>query len=254
MKTYILIVALVIASITTFSQETPDDKKQRLIRVQNKIKSATTSKVDHYMMYGKRQNKPPVKLSLNKYDKNGFLIEETAFNERGSVESKVGYKLDSKGNTTLFIAYNSDGSIYYKTIFKPIYDNAGKLIESDALRESDSTFLGKIIYEYNDKGYLLTLISYEGKFQKSRETYEYDEKGRTTKRTLYNGANDFQGYDQMIYNEAGKHTETKSYDLNSLPYYNDVFKYDSKGNPIESIRYDVKNQPITTFKITYTLY
>ena len=93
-------------------------------------------------------NKLAVKLIL-KYDDKGFLVESAQYSPSVPNPFKVIFKNDKKGNEIESRLYSGDGHLLRATT--TVYNEKDQKIEKDL----GEHFNGKVVYKYNELGYLV---------------------------------------------------------------------------------------------------
>lgn len=223
-----------------------------------------------------------VKIVLRQYDSLGNVIEQIDFNDNGVAVSKTKFKY-SRGNMSEQSVYTSTGALTQRNTFR--YDSHGSLIEMVTYDEHNKLdHVNPIKPTYDEKANLILTVAQdiEGN-ELSREEMEYDEGGRCTEDKLYqngrlvskeiyhydgrgfmdeyewHGGNDDLSDRHEMYtrNDAGRITQVKLYDANSLPYRTDLYKINSKGLITEVQRIDNTsgtNNPVGVYKYVYNFY
>lgn len=126
------------------------------------------------------------------YDKDWFLTEENGYNPDGSLDCKISYLNDEKGNLTEQVNSNyKSGSLKDKQTYK--YNDHGNKIEQNDFT-SDGSLETKFTYKYDDKGFMTEEIFSSYKIGSSdlntKYRYDkYDKTGNWIKREKY--INDF---------------------------------------------------------------
>lgn len=151
------------------------------------------------------------------YDESGNVTKDISYAADGSVESYVEYENDTNGNCIKYTEYDADGMVTKSVESK--YDSNNNCLESISY-DSDGNITDSSEYEFDDNGneiketyvstfeYDGTSMTFKGVFE-----YEYDDKNRKTKQT--------------IYDEDGT-TVTNIYE----------YAYDSAGNQITETQYN----------------
>jgi len=170
---------------------------------------------------------------IYKYDANGNMINHSSYYNSGELNYKIIYKYDSYGNSIEWIKYNRSGKRVSKTISK--YGSKANRI---ALEIKFSEFLNtkdfKFIYKYDSKGNKIKESFYQrfpnevDWFLNKYTTYKYNSNGKMFEKTLFTGGANpsyIEGKEGLLFAE-------------NIIQWKDVFKYDSKGNIIEKVKYE----------------
>lgn len=218
-----------------------------------------------------------------KYDEEGDCIEIETFDADGELDEKLvkkyvdgnlveaeTFKLVEKGWDEKLKSVNKETYSYNRagllvkvietkepicTTYK--YNEAGKLMEmkySYAVKFGNfSTFDYKIIYQYDDRGIMLTEVKKKVNSKSHVEVliaYKYDDKDRLVEKveddanravtkTIYHY--DEQGKPIIIYTSGSFHGKI-------------YIKYDDNGNEVERTHFDADDKIIKTTTSTYTFY
>lgn len=289
---------------------------------------ASITKTLYQYKYGATE-KTGTPVSITKYDRNGYRIEETELNPLdGSMKTQKKYRYDTKGNlieetriesNNIYktthrynsenlkvesIIYKNDGSIDKKISY--LYDNNGVLLEvkgfvSDGREYLHDSYyydmngrlielksnLNKFTYTYDDRGYVSCVSKYTRYFKvkdsvqyslldyylidhdqddnltgmahygsdstmKTRLQYILDDDGNLVKEKEYNYNNAVVFERTLVHDKNGNLTEERGNDHGRK--FRNVYKYDSKGNAIESISYDQINEPFQMTKFVFARY
>ena len=163
-----------------------------------KIRSASTTITE--TVNGKETTRND---SYEKYDAEGNVIEEVAYNKDGSTEKKITRKFNKAGDITEESKFNGKGELQSRTV--TVYNDSGN-------KTSEQTFDGNgkmtewLKFGYND-------------LQEKLFELSLDEKGKPIKKSLY------------VYDKNGLRTEKKTY--NSKEELISVKKYTYKTGAAE---------------------
>lgn len=162
------------------------------------------------------------KLSTQKYNSRGFLIETIMYDNDGNIQQKFSYEYDKNGVRTNTTRFNSAGQPV--NIFKYDYNMYGN--KTKAYR-----------YDLNEK-----LIEYY--------IYIYDNRSNLLEEVWYNIK------DEKIYRLENKYyndrkIETCTFDERSRILYKYVYKYDNNGNIIEELKYDSYGDQVGIIQYVY---
>lgn len=149
-------------------------------------------------------------VNVNVYDGEGNKKEEVRHDENGNVSDLYTYEYDRNGRQSEYRHTRANGELVFKRVFG--YDEKGNLTsETDynekneevvkkvseynrngLLKETGHYFNGvlayKILYEYDDRGYLISslTIPYGDKYlAEAKCVYEYDDHGNWVTETIY---------------------------------------------------------------------
>lgn len=252
-----IIISVLMLSVGSISaQKSIEEKEKQAVYVKNKVKSFTTSEAKPTIdQTGKVVPGHYTKISKNSLDNFGNTVEEIAYNARGTVDSWLKYEFDKYGNATKYLVYNTDGTINNKIKIKNEYDNANRLKVSKFLN-GDSALLSYIVNTYNEQGQLVKdEIFTNQNIVDSYSKYEYDQKGRTSKKENYDynkgvGSVSYTSDESYKYNSAGQLIE-RTISVYSVPNQVYVCKYDAKGLIIATSVYDGRNKPTSYEKVVY---
>lgn len=174
----------------------------------------------HLIVYNREGNKMMKKtykldgsvedVYMYKYDRKGRLIEELGTDAAGEYSTKMVYEYDDKGRmiednlwtpeyahpiSTSTYEYDEKGMltesiIWYtskknRVMWKYVYEYNDKGQESvSKTYKEDGSLERKNIFEYNNKGDMISMVVESDRFDPSRHTYnyEYDEKGNWIRR------------------------------------------------------------------------
>ena len=188
----------------------------------------------------------------NKYNDDGFLIEEKHYLSYREIAEHKTYELDKDGKIQKAFKHYSDGS---KDTINYTYDSNGNLVEKITIDSYDEVE-AKDVFEY-DGGNLVKKESYEYDELIAKNTFVYDpdgnlveetswteddstrrkniydENGNLEKVLFYNKKDELVAKTIYTYNEKGRITgveEETPYGKNST-----VITYDANGNAVEQI-------------------
>lgn len=170
------------------------------------------------------------------YDKNGYLLKETSYDENEKIESYFTYSYDEQGRLILRTGYEPGGEEISRRFWK--YDQNGNCIELGRIRSDEweefydaemgpnSTFEEdeRIIQSYNYS----TCSKYEVL------SYSYDEAGRVLELNKY--------WSSMVHDMGSKGEYWEKYDSEGRivekcdGMYTDSYSYNEKGNLIKHYR------------------
>jgi len=260
MKNATLILLSLLMLNRAYPQQSKEEKESKATRAKCKVKSATVYQSDYQNLYGKVTLGQSYKVTKSSYDKSGELIEEIAYNKRGTVESWISYKNDKKGNAEEVTHRGSDGKPTLTKFCVNKYDSIGRL-DQTLVYENDSTMLWRSDFFYEGNN-LVEVAEYKigystaadgGRSDKayfdSYRTYKYDGSGRTVRTEFYDGAKNYVRRIECKYGADGRLSE-------QTDYYVSTYKYAPTGLPTESTSYGGANgdQPVATYKIVYEYY
>ncbi|WPO77943.1 hypothetical protein [Flavobacterium sp. KACC 22761] len=220
----------ILLNISAFAQKTKPNVMQENLK--GGVKSM------HYRTYeaekrdGKIELKNPDQIGLNVlhiYNNKGYLTEEKQFT--GVNDSRISittYKFDSK-NRIVEQSYAGRTDKYTYVLLK---NNRYEI----RINYPDGS---ERVHLFDKNGNIISETSHKGKKTYYTMTYEYDQSEQNTK---INSVNDY--YDINEYDNKGNRKKWSRYRSNGklLFVYKIVYtKYDSKGNWLESVDYDITN-------------
>ncbi|HEX8515192.1 MAG TPA: hypothetical protein VF868_03255 [Bacteroidia bacterium] len=251
-KQLLTIIPLFLA-VTMHSQENSQENQERLTRAKCKVKTVTTMHTD-YKDYGKGPKAgTPYLTSKSTCNKAGFFTVSKTFTKTGVIESWNGYEYEKDANPKMMIVYNGDGTVNVRAEIRNGYDSLGRHISTSTF-VSDTIFLGKTLYSYDDKGYLVKANTYEAlAHDRSQmrltysERYKYDDKGRISELTSHSegSSNDFTT--TFKYGADGRVAEKKD-------NYSAVYKYGANGLCSSITHYKGNDEIAYVVNYTYEFY
>ena len=167
------------------------------------------------------------------YDSRGNQTEINYYNPFDNIKHKFILIYDDKDNEIERTLLLSERTIGFKMLFK--YDDNGNRIEHIRLKP-DGTLYQKIIYKYNSSGNETEkcIFNQDG-FLKLKRKYDYDEKGklRCENNSEPNGCLNF----EIIYNynEKGNPSDSQHYKLDGKLVESYIYRYDEHDNAVELI-------------------
>jgi hypothetical protein len=187
------------------------------------------------------------------YNEQNKKLSKTESNAKGVILHKEAWVYDEKGNNTQFI----------------IYDITGKIVEKNYLKNFTSDGQPKLLEKYDKNDSLLVT-----------HQYDYDQKGRETKSTLYNGINQiisqtnatydkqgnqltfemyeggagFKGRDELQYNDLNQEVELRVVGADGKQLKRRLTTYTATHLKFEVINYDKLDDPNYKLQYTYTFY
>lgn len=145
-------------------------QKERKRIVSSGIYSVTTTKYQY--KFGKPDKKGSLESTV-RYNGDGNIVEEIAYNSIGEIKSRTTFRYNTKGNVFEEVLKRDENS--FKTIHR--YNTSGKRVET-VYYKADGSIDKKITFIYDDHNLLLETIGYldDGRvFQ--RDSYFYDSDG-----------------------------------------------------------------------------
>lgn len=216
-------------------------------------------------------NGSPVEIETYKYDSKGNEIENIVYKGFNIVSFIFRSKYDDKGNKIETIGFDSVGSQFIKFNYKYTdkgikiqdiefdqndlitsitrYNDEGLFIED--VNYYDGSIDSRLIYKYDNKGFLIEEISYyqDGEVD-TRTTYIYDRTGYKKIYEFFSQSDastiitTYDNYDKVI--------EYICYDSNSIITHHHKNRYDSNENMIEQIIYNLSNQPEKKYEFVFS--
>lgn len=126
-----------------------ENNNNRKIICNNKIKIKTVSQTTQDTTH---IEKSKIKLWQFEYDKYGNIIEYNVYHNN-NIYMKYRYDYDRNNNMTNEIAYNVEGSIFYRINY--FYDSLNHLSYSLAFLSDEFSYNNKTEYFYNNYGFLI---------------------------------------------------------------------------------------------------
>jgi hypothetical protein len=183
------------------------------------------------------------------FNESGNLIESNQFQTSGELYSKILYSYDSlglKSKVEWYSEFGKETDTYYK------YDSLGNIIEYNSFN-LDGTLAQKYTFKFDNKGNSIEVKWFpRGENSPtiiSRKTY--DENGNMIIDSMFNSKEKLQDLSRYYYDDKGRTTEMKLYELNE-PYHYKIFReFDDNGNMIkyERKKYSIKGEYLTTFPL-----
>lgn len=183
--------------------------------------------------------------SLTIFNREGFVEEFHAYDDRGKFEYKSVSEFDASGNKVQEATYDAKGKLLRKTVMA--YDASGNMIEVKNFHNPDGSLSDWIRYAYDREGepvshsYLdkkgrvtsVTKYSYDPE-RKEKEEVTYDAKGQLTHRAVHS---------------FGDEQQIAVFNQNGVLQYRYVTLTDDKGN-LTALDYD--RDGTLSSKETYT--
>lgn len=206
------------------------------------------------------------------FDEQGNCIEENRYKPDGSLDQRRTYRYDDQGNlreetrhySSLPSSISSSSSFDCKTVY--VWDGNGKVIDA-SLYGSDGSLLRFYVYVYDSRGNRVEQSEYGANGSLStKEVYVYDDRGNIAERSEYKpdgslSARQIHKYDNngnelentrykadgsidyrrvRTYDENARKSEEVTYSraFSRVSYYRRAYRYDNKGNVVESTVYD----------------
>ncbi len=180
---------ILIFSISSVFLSAQSKKKIRELKIKSTTETIT--------LYKDGKQTASYKSDYSVYDKEGNTIEETEYNQDGTVKKKETTKYAGKDKTEVVVEHpnpekeknnSDDGPKKYKrTTWK--YNSTGDKTEEDEYDEAGK-LVQKKTYAYNNNGDLMFEMEYDGSGTLTKKiAYGYDAKGLKTEKKTY-GPND----------------------------------------------------------------
>jgi len=230
----------------------------------NAVNKTTETQIQSIKEILLKPEKPIIKaLKLNrdsvfaiKYDtyqilsKNGKLIENSRYENDGSLYQKRVNTINEKGVLINGEKYNSEGKIIENWNY--LYDDNGNMIEV-TYYDNDSVFTGKQVNKY-DKNNNLTEYYYQNSKGKvtNRDTYKYFKNGKIKEEHRYKSDGTLRDRRTYEYDDNGNEIIDKAYKADgSIMIYKS--EYDKMNNIIENYWINEKGEQThqTSFEYVY---
>jgi hypothetical protein len=171
-------------------------------------------------------------LSLG-FDRMGNRVEERQLYVQPVLSFRSVFARDSLGRLTGGAEYNHEGGIEFRWDYS--YDPTGKRIEENRYSANDDSFFSRSTYLYDEDGNLVEETRLHAESSNDfRWVYSYDEKGNRVAEEFY--------LERLHDSSTGKR---------SLLDSKTVWRYSSKGDPVEEIRYDASGSVKSTRRYAY---
>lgn len=197
-----------------------DLKKAEL---KGKVKSIKTTEYNAVERFGELVKDKSGETSIRIYNQEGMIIERSEYFSNGSLNYKLKYSYDEKGNIT----DESYEDKSYSSKAKYTYDKNGNLIEKSAY-DANGDLKGRAKYTYDENGNMIESSLY-GSEGSEKAKYSYDKKGNKVEGNYYNLDGKFSGKSKTAYDKKGNIIENSYYYGEELSYKT-TFSYDKKGN------------------------
>ena len=154
------------------------------------------------------------------YDSKGIKKQETRFSQNGNKRSCTWY--DDRENELRYESYDEDGQIYYWSEYE--YNDQGVMTRCESEWPGDSYF-SKRIEEYDDKGWLVKSVSYNGDDVDEISVCEYDDKACLIKKTNYHFDNTVENVESYEYDDQGHRTKGEKAIDDGTVYEKTVYEF-----------------------------
>ena len=225
MKKFILLFAVMIA-VGAYAQtdaEAPERKNWDREKLYGRVKSVTIEQyelnpfIGEYCVYNSE---------VYKFDKNGDVVEHS-FSENEEGISKYKYVYDKNRNVVEEISFNPKGEIVEKIVYT--YNEHGKVVDEILYLGDDLINCNyKLVRSYNDEGWLLGGVAYDGNGGILYEySFVYDDKGQRIREVFEDIIYVFE------YDDNGHRTSQATYSSDEISNSSTLFRYDDKGLCVE---------------------
>lgn len=167
------------------------------------------------------------------YGRKGNLVEETAYNSKGSITLRRIYVYDAEGKKIQEADYGSKGALAYRRVFT--YASKGKPAEM-ASYDSHGAFLGKWIFSHDAKGNLTNKVWHGEKgLPGNRVVLTYDASGNKISEveSLPSGM-----AHKRVFSTNGSLIEEIWYDSKDSVSMKWIYTYDAQGNKTQVAVHD----------------
>jgi len=181
---------------------------------------------------------------ISKYDSNGTIVEnlDSMFNSNRQLWQHLISKYDSMGNEVKWFRYNSDDIITARELYNYKYDSNGNKVERS--QYAGIMLIEKIIYKYDSNGNMIKRSKHNrdgsyGSFLSGGSiiTNKFDSNGNWVKQFKYGEDKSVIETTVVEYNLNGNYSIITTYDGKGTKKKNNTktsfYKYDSVGNMIE---------------------
>jgi YD repeat-containing protein len=143
--------------------------------------------------------------SLTIYNRDGFIEEFHAYDDKGNLDYKSVSEFDSSGNKIRETDYNADGKLLRKTL--TTYDSEGNAIEVKSYHNPDGSLSNWLRFSYNLEGDMVGHSS-------------LDKDGQVISVTEY------------VYNQGGKEKQEITSDGKGKPTHRAVYSFSANGEEL----------------------
>lgn len=243
MKKLILLtigISILLGSCTS-SKEDIKENDWKQYKLSDKVKSLKATTYKAVEKFGEIEKGDIIPSFENKqlvFNLEGKITEENLYDSDGGLLHKDEYKYDMKGIIIEINRYDSDGSLFEKTLSKN--DEKGNLVESN-IYDSDGNLSSKIVFKCDKEGKIneYNIYDSDGNLEQ-KYLIKYDKEGNQVELNLYDS--DGSHSTKNKYDEKGNQVEMIVYRSDGSFSYNNLYKYDKKGNLTENISVDKLDQ------------
>ncbi len=208
------------------------------------------------------------------YDEKHRMVEETFRDLRGCYPHRYNFTYNNAGNIISALYYSSSSTSPHKTTYR--YNSSGKVIE-EISRDENGKLRFRICTRYKSTSQIDSIISYNSRntitrikyftyyrngyqsdeieysyngWQYYTETEKFDVNGNMLQHIEYKEDGSIEWTTYYTYNANNKLTEERGYDFYGYSTGRRTYKYDTRGNTIESVRYN-PDKVLDTFTFMY---
>jgi hypothetical protein len=185
--------------------------------------------------------------TIFKYDGEGNLVAKNDYKADGSLDDSSFYIVDPRGSRIDIYTYKADGSLESSSTSE--YNLLGNIVESS------ETVKGKLksrnTFDYDDKGNETQEIGYgpDGKV-KWKEILSYDVNNNLTEVIDYKQDDSFAAKYRYGYDKQGYMAEEDEYHIENSPEHKrTTTRYDSKGHALEINKFNENRRLISQIKL-----
>lgn len=187
------------------------------------------------------------------YNSNGDIISKIDMNDLGVILLRQNISYDSEGRKVSETDYDSTGLLLGKTLIKN-YDDDDNIQLIEKYNSSDSLY-ARYEFEYNEEGKETKNTIYNGLNQILRQSItSFDDKGNKVSFKIYEGERGLLGTDFYKYNGEGQEVETKVLNNQNEQELRKVNVYNEKGLICKKINYDKLDEPQFELIYEYTYF
>jgi hypothetical protein len=200
-----------------------------------------------YQYSGKQLNRYGAKSSFQKFDKEGYVIEEVSYKQSGESNFECTRQYNSEGFEVSTIGVKNHYFFSKKWQYKKVSSLVVEKAPYKAYNSSEKYVMtfdrdGNKVQEqgYDESG---TLVY--------NHFFKYDSRNNLVEKLEFDGSNSL--FEKWVYNFDDKQNiiQTLRYDNEGKIFLKYIYTYDDKGNPIEELLYNGSEQPIQKTKYLY---
>jgi hypothetical protein len=246
----LLLIFLLQFSVSSFSQVFDQEIVTKAVR--DKIKKSNTRFIIGwaYQFDNNVQSKQGRKCSFEKFDKEGFLIEEVYYTIGGSINYECTHEYDKLGFESAKVAITKTDYISRKWVYK----QNTKTGEYEAWPAHSFQSQEHVAYRFDPYNRKVQESKYDRDGLISTIFLKYDDNGNVVEKLELDGANNLFAKRLYTYDAAGNNTITDEFDSEGKLYMRYSFEYDQSGNKISELVTDANGNKKQLIKYIYQPY